>query len=120
MWGHSPISKKEGSRYYISFIDDYIDYCWVHLTKYHYNFLNIYNAFQVYVKTQHSIVIKCFTCDLGGEYTFNAFCELLASHGTIHHTSCIDPSLRLQAIFVTCGVPLEIVLRGFFVCGGKY
>lgn len=58
--------------------------------KHRYDFLNIYNAFQAYVKTQHSTIIKCFRCDLGGEYTSNAFCELLVSHGSIYHTSCID------------------------------
>ena len=36
------------------------------------------------------MVIKCFRYDLGGQYTSNAFRELLASHGTILHTSCID------------------------------
>ena len=42
------------------------------------------------MKTQHSVIIKCFRCDLGGECTFNKFCQLLALDGTIHQTSCID------------------------------
>jgi hypothetical protein len=29
-------------------------------------------------------------CDLGGEYTSNKFCQLLALDGTIHQTSCTD------------------------------
>ena len=29
-------------------------------------------------------------CDLGEEYTSNAFRELFTSHGTIQHTSCTD------------------------------
>lgn len=35
-------------------------------------------------------MIKCFRCDLGGEYTSNKFCQLLALDGTIHQTSCTD------------------------------
>jgi len=35
-------------------------------------------------------VIKCFRCDLGGEYTSNKFCQLLALDGTIHQTSCTN------------------------------
>jgi hypothetical protein len=35
-------------------------------------------------------VIKCFSCDLGGEYTSNKFCQLLALDGTIHQISCTD------------------------------
>jgi hypothetical protein len=35
-------------------------------------------------------VIKCFGCDLGGEYTSNKFYQLFALDGTIHQTSCTD------------------------------
>ena len=41
--------------------------------KHRYNFLNIYNAYQVYVKTQHYAIINYFRCDLGGKYASNAF-----------------------------------------------
>jgi len=58
--------------------------------KYHFEFFKIYTAFQALVKTQHSAVIKCFRCDLGGEYISNKFCQLLALDGTIHQTSCAD------------------------------
>ena len=54
------------------------------------NFLSVYNVFQIFVKTHHFAVIKCFKCDLGGKYTSNASCELLASHETTHHTSYSD------------------------------
>lgn len=40
------------------------------------NFLYIYRAL---VKTQHNAIIKCFHCDLGGEYTSNKFSALYAS-----------------------------------------
>jgi hypothetical protein len=56
--------------------------------KYRSKFSEIYTPFQVFVKTQHSVVIKCFRCDLGGEYTSNKFCELLTLDGTIHQTLC--------------------------------
>ena len=45
------VPSKEGSQYYVSFIDDYTRYCWVYLMKHHFDFLNIYKAFQAYVKT---------------------------------------------------------------------
>jgi len=35
-------------------------------------------------------VIKCFKCDLGGEYTFDKFFQLLALDETIHQTLCKD------------------------------
>lgn len=39
------------------------------------------------IKTQHNVNIKCFHCDLGGEYTSNKFYELLTSEGIIHQSS---------------------------------
>ncbi|KAL8031837.1 hypothetical protein ABFX02_13G054300 [Erythranthe guttata] len=53
-------------------------------------FFDIYKAFRAIVQTKHSIVIKCFRCDLGGEYTSNKFSELFASNETVHQTSCTD------------------------------
>ena len=90
VWGPAPIATKGGSRYYVSFIDDYSRYCWVYLMKHRSDFLPIYRSFKALVKTQHSSVIKCFRCDLGGEYTSTDFSTLLASDGTIHQTSCTD------------------------------
>ena len=34
--------------------------------KHRSKFFEIYKAFHALVKTQHSTVIKCFKCDLGG------------------------------------------------------
>jgi hypothetical protein len=84
VWEPSSIATKGGSRYYVSFIDDHTRYCWVYLMKQRSKFYEIYTAFRALVKTQHSTVIKCFRCDLGGEYTSNKFCQLLALDGTIH------------------------------------
>jgi len=58
--------------------------------KHRYEFFKIYADFRVLIKTQHFVVIKCFRCDLGGEYTSNKFCQLLALDGTIHQTSYTD------------------------------
>jgi len=44
-----------------------------YLMKQRSEFYEIYAAFRALVKTQHSVVIKCFRCDLGREYTSNKF-----------------------------------------------
>lgn len=46
--------------------------------------------FRAMVKSQHNVVIKCFRCDLGGEYTSNKLSKLLAFDGKNHQTSCTD------------------------------
>jgi len=53
-------------------------------------FFEIYAAFRVLIKPQHSAVIKYFRCDLGGEYTSNKFYQLLTLDGTIHQTSFMN------------------------------
>jgi len=70
--------------------NDHTRYYWVYLMKHRSEFFEIYAAFRALIKSQHSVVIKCFMCDLGGEYTSNKFCQLLALDGTIHQTSCTD------------------------------
>ena len=90
VWGPSSVTTRGGSRYYVSFIDDCTRYCWVYLMKRRSDFFDIYNTFRAFVKTQHSAVIKCFRCDLGGEYTYHKFRELLALDGTLHQSSCTD------------------------------
>jgi len=52
--------------------------------KHRSEFFEIYTAFRALIKTQHSVVIKCFMCDLGGKYTSNKFFQLLPLDGTIH------------------------------------
>jgi transposase InsO family protein len=130
VWGPSLVSIKEGSRYYVSFIDDHTRYCWVYLMKHRSEFFEIYTAFGAFIKTQHSVVIKCFRCDLGGEYTSNKFFQLLALDGTIHQTSCIDKPEQngvaerkhrhivetTRSLLLSAFVPSEFLGRGCSYC----
>ncbi|GKA46039.1 retrovirus-related pol polyprotein from transposon TNT 1-94 [Tanacetum coccineum] len=88
--GPSHVSTKGGSRYYVSFIDDFTRYTWVYLMKRRSDFLRVFKEFRALVKRQHSTVINWFRCDLGGEYTSNDFVGLLESDGTLYQTSCTD------------------------------
>ena len=88
VWGTSPIPTKGGSQYYVSFIDDHTRYCRVYLMKHLFEFFKVYKVFRTLVKTQHFVVIKCFRCDLGEEYTSKNFLQLFALDGTIQQTSC--------------------------------
>ncbi|GJV87666.1 retrovirus-related pol polyprotein from transposon TNT 1-94 [Tanacetum coccineum] len=90
VWGPSSVSTKGGSKYYVSFIDGFTRYTCIYLMKRRFDFLTVFKEFKAFVKTQHRAVIKCFRCDLGGEYTSNEFVGLLRSDGTIYQTSCTD------------------------------
>ncbi|GJY57080.1 retrovirus-related pol polyprotein from transposon TNT 1-94 [Tanacetum coccineum] len=88
--GPSPVSIKGDSKYYVSFIDDFTRYTWVYLMKHRSDFLIVFKEFRALVKTQHSTIMKCFRCDLGGEYTSNDFVRLLKLDGTLYQTACTD------------------------------
>lgn len=55
-------------------------------------FLSIYCSFKVLIKTQYSVIIKYFRCDLGKEYISVDFSELLAFDGRSRQTSYINTS----------------------------
>ena len=57
-------------------------------------FFKIYTVFRALIKIQHFVVIECFRCDLGEEYTSNNFFQLLALDGTIYQTSCALDTLE--------------------------
>jgi hypothetical protein len=65
VWGPSSVATKGGSWYYVSFIHGHTRYYWVYLMKHCSEFFEIYTAFRALVKTQHSVIIKCFRCDFG-------------------------------------------------------
>jgi hypothetical protein len=51
IWGLSPVATKEGSQYYISFIDDHTHYFLFYLIKHHSEFFEAYTTFQALMKT---------------------------------------------------------------------
>ena len=114
IWGPSSVVTKEGSRYYISFIDYYNRYCWVYLMKYSSEFFEMYKIFCALVNTQHSAIFKCFRCDLCGKYTSNKFCALIALDDTIHQTSCTDTSKQIVLLKKNIGILLKLLV--LFCC----
>ena len=52
------------------------------------NFYKIYSNFHSIIRTQFSTTIKVLHSDLGGEYYLSEFEEFLATHGTIHQSTC--------------------------------
>ncbi|GKB59858.1 gag-pol polyprotein, partial [Tanacetum coccineum] len=46
VWGPAPVSTKGGSRYYVSFIDDFARYTWVYMMKHMSDFLIVFKEFR--------------------------------------------------------------------------
>ena len=88
--GPSSIVAKSGSQYYVSFVDDYSWFTWVYLMTRKSDFYKIYSNFHSMIHTQFFTTIKVHCSDLGGEYFLSEFEDYLATHGTIHQSSCSD------------------------------
>jgi hypothetical protein len=81
--------------------------------KHRSEFFEIYATFRALIKTQHSAVIKCFRCDLGGEYTSNKTCQLLALDGTIYQTSCTDTLKKMVLLKENIGTLLKLFVLSY-------
>lgn len=84
--GPLPLSKG-GSRYFITFTDDYTKKVWVYTLKSKSDAFQSFKNFKVEAENQSGNKIKILRTDNGGEYTskeFNNFCQ---EHGIIHQTT---------------------------------
>ena len=60
VWGPSPVSTSNGSRYFVIFVDDFSRYTWIYLFKNRYELYQIYGDFTKMIETKFSKPIKVF------------------------------------------------------------
>lgn len=70
-----------GSKYYVTFIDDYSRYCHVYFMKKKNDVFNIFKEYKNEVETFHNKKIKNLQTDNGTEYRNKEFDDFLKSHG---------------------------------------
>jgi transposase InsO family protein len=75
---------KGGKRYFMTFIDDCIRFCYVYLLKIKDEALNYFKAYKAEVENQLERKIKRLRPDRGGEYFSSEFSEFCVEHGIIH------------------------------------
>ena len=79
-----------GFTYFVLFVDDCSQMCWVHFFKHK------YEVFDVFVKYYNVILIqihakpKILRSDNGGEYISVAMKQFFCDYGLVHQTSCPD------------------------------
>jgi transposase InsO family protein len=77
VWGPSPVSSLGGSKYYVTFIDDFSRKVWVYFLKHKSDVFSIFKRWKTEVETETGLKIKCLRSDNGGEYDsaeFKKFC----------------------------------------------
>ena len=60
VWGPSPITTQDGSRYFVIFVDDFSRYTWIYLFKNRSELYQIYRDFTKMIETRFSKPIKVF------------------------------------------------------------
>lgn len=88
IWGYSPTPSINGSRYYVTFIDDYSRYCWLFPIQFKSQVYDIFVSFKPFVENMFERKIKCIQCDGSGEFTSHQFKTILSKNGISHRISC--------------------------------
>lgn len=90
--GPMRVSSEGGSRYFISFIDDFSRFITVYFLKRKSDALKVFKEFKHNAETQTGCVLKTLRTDNGTEYLSNEFKNFLISAGISHQTTvCYTP-----------------------------
>ena len=68
----------KGSKYYITFIDDYTIYCWIFFLNFKSEVVDVFWKYKALVENQSGAIMQVIRTDNGTEYTseiFNNLCE---------------------------------------------
>ncbi|CAL2237480.1 unnamed protein product [Prunus armeniaca] len=86
IWGPHKIPTHSGARYFLTIVDDFTCFTWIHLMRFKSDTQSLLQSFFSWVKTQFNHDIKVLRADNGGE--FISMRSFLDSHGTIFHHTC--------------------------------
>ena len=111
VWGPSPITTQDGSRYFVIFVDDFSRYTWIYLFKNRSELYQIYCDFTKMNETQFSKPIKVFKSDNAQEYKAHEFTSILHQFGIVPHSSCVGTSQQndraVRATTITASTPSQ-------------
>lgn len=79
--GPVSISSLGGARYFITFIDDFLRYGWVHIIQKKSKAFHVFHEFKALVERQTGRQIKSLRIDNGGEYDSNVFHDFCTQEG---------------------------------------
>lgn len=82
VWGPARVNSIGGSKYYLTFTDDYSKYTWIYFLTSKDQVLRKYEEFDKMITTQLKRKIKVLRSDNGCEYRSKAFDSYLVSRGT--------------------------------------
>ena len=88
VWGPAPVISCNGTRYYVSFIDNFTRFTWFFPLKYKSQVLESFKHFKSTMENILDCKIKILRSDYGGEYSKYEFQSFCSSAGILHQFSC--------------------------------
>jgi hypothetical protein len=89
VWGPTKVSTLNGSRWFVSFIDDHSRMTWVCLMKTKQDVCSLFKQFYSMVDTQYKTSIQVLRIDNGREFVNHEMKQFLHGQGIIHQTTCL-------------------------------
>lgn len=93
IWGLQRIKSNSGASYFLTIVDDFTRYTWLHLISFKYETQRILQSFISWVETQFNCRIKTIRTDNGTEIV--SMKESLAAKGIDYHHSCLSTSNKM-------------------------
>lgn len=90
VWGPSRVANISGSRWFVTFIDDYTRLTWVYLMKSKSEVASIFPSFHKFIQNQFGTKIQTFRSDNGKEYFNQELDTYFEKEGILHHSSCTN------------------------------
>jgi hypothetical protein len=87
IWGPFSTKSINGAIFFLTIVDDFSRFTWVHVLKHKSQTRSVLQAFFQLVFTQFQLKIKCLRSDNGAEFQMSDF---FAQQGTIHQLSCVE------------------------------
>ena len=87
VWGPAKVPTLNGSRYFISFIDDHSRMTWICLMKTKQVVRSFFKQFYSMVTTWYQTAIQILRTDNGGEFVNHELKQFLQCQGIIHQTT---------------------------------
>lgn len=85
VWGPASVTSKGGSRYFVTFVDDYSRYAWIYFLKHKNEVFNTFKKWKAMVENRTGKKLKTLRSDNGTEYTEGVFKQFCDQEGIVRH-----------------------------------
>uniref|UniRef100_A0A2N9E5R8 Integrase catalytic domain-containing protein n=1 Tax=Fagus sylvatica TaxID=28930 RepID=A0A2N9E5R8_FAGSY len=88
VWGPAPITSNNGTRYYVTFVDEFTRFTWFFPLQHKCQVLSSFMHFKSTMENLLSCKLKILRTDCGGEYSKHEFQSFCSSTGVLHQFTC--------------------------------